>query len=219
MSSLKQFILDVEREFPGYRNVDLRRAHNRAIGIRGGDTFIRMREMLKNLHYMDVVPKDTVFYQVRATDRKSHFFSKNPEYWQQLRTHATTYRAVTRRPLNMLKLSYKIVSFEDYDEHDRKLATQLMMAAKLVYPQTTLDRTCLLQSIKYLVRGSIDHTDSCRGENPDYVLRNFLCRIGFDGWIRLHNAQTIKQDFRETEPHVIDEIMVCNLDNMAFDYD
>ncbi len=216
MMSLKQLILEVEREFPNYRNTDLRRAYNGAI-LHGGNKFNDIRKVLSTLHYMVVVPENVEFYQVKTSTRESHFFSQSPDYWQELRAHATTHKAVTRRPLNMLKLHYKTVSFEEYDEHDKNLATHLMVMAKVLYPQKSNKRTCLIQCIKYLILGNQSHTDACKSENPDYVLQKFLCNIGFDGWIRLYNVQTLKQDFSETEYNTIDEIMVCDLDNMHFE--
>lgn len=212
--SLKQLVLEVEGEFPNYRNVDLRRAYNEVI-LRGGDWFSKMLRSLKSRNYMAVVPENEEFYQVRTSVHTSHFFSKNPEYWKKLRRDATTQRAVTRSPLNMLKLHYKTVSCEDYDDDDKQLATQLMAAAKFVYGKSP-EITCVMQCIKHLVGDNQGHTDACAKQNPDIVLQKFLCRIGFDGWIRLHNVKTLTQDFREIEHHEIDEIMVCDLDNMEF---
>lgn len=216
--SLKQLILEVEAEFPNYRNVELRRTYNKVI-LKGGNKFDQMRTLLNAMHYMDTIPKGVKFYQIQLSTRVSHFFSQSPNYWKEMRPGGVVRSAITRRPLHMLKLHYKTVTYEDNDEHDANMATQLMMAAKLVYEPQSLKLKCVIQCIKYLIKGNDYDMDGCKEANPDIVLQKFLCRIGFDGWIRLHNVQTLTQDFKETKQHTIDEIMVCDLDNMEFDYE
>ena len=70
--------------------------------------------------------------------------------------------------------------------------------------------------IDYLVSGEKDDVETCGSSKSDVILSEFICKfLHLDGWIRLHNVVSLRDDFTQLGDHTIDEIMVCDLSNMT----
>lgn len=115
----------------------------------------------------------------------------------------------------MLKLHYKSVSFEEYDQDDHDMANDMKQLVKETEGSVQVTN-CLNDVIDYLVSGEKDDIQTCGSSNPDLILGKFLCQVlHVDGWIRLHDVDSVRDDFSQLDDHTIDEIMVCDLSNMT----
>lgn len=210
MASAKQAIQHVEALRGGAKILPLRRLFN-AILTGGNDS---LRHILSN--YTMILPRGSMYDQVQVPARKSHFYSQHADFWLTIRPGGTIKTFMTNKPLRMLKLHYKSVSYVDHDAYDHDMAKYLK---QLVTETDSSVKAveCLNDVIDYLVSGEKDNDiKTCGSSNPDIILSSFICKVlGMDGWIRLHDAKSLTDDFTTLHNNEIDEIMVCNPNNMT----
>lgn len=209
MASAKQAIHHIESLKGGTKILSVRRLFN--VILKGGND--SLQHILTN--YTMIIPKGSKYNQVQVPSHKSHFFSQHAQYWLRLRPGGILKKFVTNKPLRMLKLHYKSVSFEDYDQEDHDMANNIKHSIQENGGSAQMTK-CLNDVIDYLVSGKRDNVKTCGSSNPDLILGKMVCKfLHVDGWIRLHDVVSVRDNFNELGDHTIDEIMVCNPDNMT----
>ena len=209
MASAKKSIQHVESLRGGAKILPLRRLFN-AILTGGNDS---LKHILTN--YTMTIPRGSKYDQVQIPSHRSRFFSQHAQYWLSMRPGGVIKKFVTNKPLRMLKLHYKSVSYDDYDQDDHDMANDMKELVKETDGSVKVTK-CLNDVIDYLVSGEKDDVEKCGSSNPDLILSKFICQmLHLDGWIRLHNVVSLRDDFTQLGDHTIDEIMVCDLSNMT----
>ena len=201
----------------GAKLLDARRLLNQ-MAFRGGTVAARRALQL----YTQRLPGNTKLDQVVMPSRSvpSHFFRYDSaqQYaaapvWADMRPNSETHNFNTKKDLALLRLHYKVLTMDDPDAHDARMHQLLTGLASKMYAGRQL--ACVLEAINYLTLNEFG-ADACGRANPDEVLAKFVCRLGFDGWIRLGNTRSISQASSQVPRHVTDEVYICNLDHVTW---
>lgn len=116
----------------------------------------------------------------------------------------TTLVATPTRTLHLLAIPYKTVMMDhDVTAEDKELAAILKEHAR-DDQKSAIDHLILQKSSSYI-------------GNPDFALRDVVCKVGYDGFIRVvENTESeyissfIKNSGDQTHSH--DEVMICDAD-------
>lgn len=205
----------------GSKLVDVRRLLNQISAneqFKGGT--IPARRALQP--YSHVLPENTKIDQVVMPRRTvpSHFFRfdqtqqyRDQPIWSDLRPGSEVHNFQTKKRLVLLKLHYKSQSMDNPDEYDMHMHRILSRLAPTFYAGPQL--ACVKEAIDYLILNDFG-TDACGRAQPDDVLAAYICRLGFDGWIRLGNAQSVRQLVPQIAMHASDEVYLCDLDQVTW---